>query len=235
MAKYTINHRCGHSRVMQLYGPEIDRQRKITWMEGQSCPSCWGKEKAEEEAKKPIAISVATNGVDTDTAGNLLVEVILSGGTKPRKDEIKALGYAWTEVRGGMLDWFADRAQMAWTKQIPLDFDGKFIEIVKADAQALGVEKIDHRIGPLDIAAAKKTIARRQEALAAKPARPDCHPRAQHPTGRWNGEYYGQAKYKNLRYYIDGEEYKLTEDEYKQCITYRKAIDAWKQKYPNIK
>lgn len=40
MAKYTINHECGHQAEVQLFGKHSERDRKIAWLEGQDCPSC---------------------------------------------------------------------------------------------------------------------------------------------------------------------------------------------------
>lgn len=47
MAKYTINHKCGHSEVVELYGKQEDRYRKIEYMESIDCPEC--RRKAEYE------------------------------------------------------------------------------------------------------------------------------------------------------------------------------------------
>lgn len=51
MAKYTINHKCGHSVEVQLYGKYEDRERRIAWLEDQECEQC-RREKATESAKE---------------------------------------------------------------------------------------------------------------------------------------------------------------------------------------
>ena len=40
MAHYTINHKCGHSVEIQLFGKMEDRYRRIEWLETQECEEC---------------------------------------------------------------------------------------------------------------------------------------------------------------------------------------------------
>lgn len=40
MAKYTINYQCGHTEVIQFFGPHADRVRKIAYLETCYCPHC---------------------------------------------------------------------------------------------------------------------------------------------------------------------------------------------------
>jgi len=56
MAKTTINHSCGHSQVVELYGSLADRERKIKWLEREGlCSACYkaakDQERIEESAK----------------------------------------------------------------------------------------------------------------------------------------------------------------------------------------
>lgn len=51
MAKYEINHTCGHTETVQLFGKCSERERKIEWMERQECPECRRKHEAEKAAK----------------------------------------------------------------------------------------------------------------------------------------------------------------------------------------
>jgi len=161
MSWYTIDHACGHSRETQLYGKTSGREDKVAYMAGQDCPQCWGAKKREAESKMPIAMTVRTNGLDTDPVGNIMAEIILTGGTVPRKDEIKALGYHWAEVRGGVLSMLSMSApDKAWIKTAPLaelaDATSAANRAMTADAKALGITQIKNGIGPLDIAMAQK-------------------------------------------------------------------------------
>jgi hypothetical protein len=45
MAKYDVEHSCGHTQVHQLFGKHTDRDRKIEWLETQECTECWKKSK----------------------------------------------------------------------------------------------------------------------------------------------------------------------------------------------
>lgn len=40
MAKYTINHTCGHQVTIQLYGSNKDRERRIAYLETIECEEC---------------------------------------------------------------------------------------------------------------------------------------------------------------------------------------------------
>jgi len=52
MAKWSIDRACGHTEVVQLYGPSRDRQRKAAWLAEQPCSSCRAAErKARHEAE----------------------------------------------------------------------------------------------------------------------------------------------------------------------------------------
>ena len=237
MAKYTIDHACGHSREVQLYGPGKERTRKLEWMAGQDCPQCWGAKQREIEAAKPITMTIRCNGLDEDEHGNILAEVVLTGGTQPRKEEIRDLGYRWGEVRGGVMDMISiNRAPLAWIKRVPI------IELAKghatairlqADAKALGAT-ITAQLNPLDIEMARRRVADKCEqdariAAIPKPIRPPCHPLEAHPEGTWNKKYYGIGK-SGCRYYVSGIEYVLSAEEYHQCAAYRKAMEDYRAK-----
>lgn len=49
MAQYQVQHSCGHSATHQLYGKTTERQRRIEWLSGQSCPECY---RAEQEQRR---------------------------------------------------------------------------------------------------------------------------------------------------------------------------------------
>ncbi len=250
MSKYMIDHRCGHSREVQLYGKMSERDSKAGWMAEQDCPQCWGAAKREDEAKQPISLTVGTNGLDTDARGNLLAEIYLGGGTMPRKEEIKALGYHWREVRGGVMSLLSmSRPSVAWVRQAPLlalmeAGSPDYLRLMH-EAEALGAQpKIN--IGPLDLACAQQSIAKQQDQAASKaaqdaqiaainkPVRPACHPRAEHPDAAWNGKYYGNDR-RGWDYYAGGHNYKLTADEYAKCMAYRAAIADYDAKIEQIK
>lgn len=56
MAKYTVTYSCGHEGVVQLFGKNADRERKLHWMEHTwVCPECFKariSEEREDERKQ---------------------------------------------------------------------------------------------------------------------------------------------------------------------------------------
>ncbi len=48
MAKYTVQHSCGHEETHQLYGKIKDRESKLEWLEDSLCRSCWRKQQEKE-------------------------------------------------------------------------------------------------------------------------------------------------------------------------------------------
>ena len=52
MAKYEVTYSCGHTETIELYGKEVDRKRRIEWLEkNRKCSECAKKEN-EERIKK---------------------------------------------------------------------------------------------------------------------------------------------------------------------------------------
>lgn len=250
MAQYDVNHSCGHTHTISLFGKTKDRYSKIEWMETQDCPQCWGAKKRAEEALQPIAAKIYCNGLDTDRDGNLLVEIALTGGTINRKDEIKSMGYFFTEIRGGVFNFLStSKPDMAWVKRVVAkDFiikDNPVNHRIHAELTKLEV-KLNFEIGPMDLAMIQNSVQKQKEesekketiskkiAEIRKPGRPACHPRAQHPNGRWNNTYYGGAKY-GYNYYVDGVNYKLTKIEYDECMAYRAATEEYDKSALKIK
>ena len=53
MAKYEVTFSCGHTKVMNLYGPNASREKRIAYYEEQGlCPECYAKAQAEKMAQK---------------------------------------------------------------------------------------------------------------------------------------------------------------------------------------
>lgn len=234
MAKYTINHTCGHSREIQLFGKSAERERKIEWMESQECPQCWGAKKREAEAKLPIMATVKINGLDTDTDGNILIEIILSGGTASKKEEIKQIGFRWGEVRGGVMDMFSvSRPQQAWIKRI--SWSEENLKGVQEQLKALNAQcKMD--INPIDIKFAQDKLAAKKSQdekvkKITKPEKPECLPSNR---GKWNGKVYGNEKY-GYRVYVDNIEEKLLKQEAEEIKAYLIAREKYNVEVDKIK
>ena len=82
----------------------------------------------------------------------------------------------------------------------------------------------------------KKKQIKKQNDVAAKvaeiekPERPEYHPKNK---GNWNGKYYGKTG--NWNYYVNNQNYKLTDAEYAELIAYRNAIAAYNAEVERIK
>ena len=60
MAHYDVNHSCGHTQVIELFGKTSARYEKIEWMERGLCPDCYRAEKQQErEQENERAVGLA--------------------------------------------------------------------------------------------------------------------------------------------------------------------------------
>jgi len=113
MAWTTINHSCGHTSTVQLYGPGKERDRTVAYRASQECPQCWSKAKkiADEKAGPLITTRVYGDGPKRT------LEIIFTRSTFPIKDMLKARGYKFGEytVSRGFLNLMA-RPDKGWAK-----------------------------------------------------------------------------------------------------------------------
>jgi hypothetical protein len=65
MAKYNVTYGCGHSGTVSLYGKNVDRERKLKWMETVDCLDCCRikRESAHAEATKLAAEQATAQGL----------------------------------------------------------------------------------------------------------------------------------------------------------------------------
>ena len=52
MAHYDVNHSCGHTVEVELFGKTSARYEKIEWMERGVCPDCYRAEKEKEREQE---------------------------------------------------------------------------------------------------------------------------------------------------------------------------------------
>lgn len=103
MAWETINHKCGHTQRVQLYGPGVDRESKKEWMETKDCPDCW-REQKEKDRKE-----------ENERASALASEI----GFTPLSGSDKQVAWANT-IRQKTYEDFAAANQTNATKFVPL-------------------------------------------------------------------------------------------------------------------
>lgn len=236
MAKYDVEYRCGHSQTVQLVGKHSERERKLEWMSGNLCPACYAQEQREKEARMPITATVTSSGLQV-TSDGLVCEIVLSGGTVNRKEEIKGLGYRWVEPEGGLMGLLSMSApRKAWVKRITVDPENSASLQIHLSALNGIADVVKNGLSVLDIAMAKKklgeieekkeaaSLAEQRIAALKKPDRPSCHP-TQHPgyvSRSWNGKYYGRPG--SYNYYVAGINYKLTDAEHAILSEYTKKL-----------
>lgn len=244
--KYTIKHYCGHEQVHDIYD-----KSKIEWLEGVDCTACWLEAKKAKEDAMPITVKIETNGIDTDDDGDVIAYIVLTGGTRPRKDEIKTLGYFWGERRGDLLEiTFGKKPSKVWQRTAKLisllDEKSEAYKRVLSDAQALNAE-IEVSISPMDAEAARRKIAEREKikklteqanaeiAQIEKPKKPNCHPTKKegYVSNSWNGKYYGSDS-NGWCYYANDKKYNITNEEHKLLTEYSKQYKAYKEKCEEV-
>ena len=204
------------------------------------CPECYGKRVKEEEAKKPLTITL-----ELDVLTPALI-FTASGNTLENKDTLKAAGYHWDYAEeGGLFGGLFSNPRRAWQKRVKLkavlDSEEAPEEIVQAfrEMDELGaVKKIGYSDADLAMVKnrlldIKKTEAAKQEELnkLQKPERPECLPK-----GRWNEKIYGSANGYSI--YVDGDKIVITADQKKELEnwldsweTYNKAVAEIEKKY----
>lgn len=193
------------------------------------CPSCYGKRMREEEATQPV-----TAAIKLDPYGKKLVSVIF-GNTKPRKDEIKGMGYRWGEVP--MTGFFGpltmSRPDMAWYK---MEAPEKIDELTE-QLEAAGIE-VSIEISDADLIAYQDVVQREQQKIASqqeqidqleKPVRPDCY-----PSGRWNGKFYGSPR-NGWSIYVDGQKVSVTAEDKATLEAYDEKRAAYQAAVSKIK
>lgn len=194
------------------------------------CPSCWGKDQRKKETQQPLQLNVALLPFERK------ILLYFSGNTKPQKEEIKVLRYHWDPLPPiGLLGWLSNssHSHYTWLKRIDVDeLDG---ELKKAsETGAL----IKNDISPIDIASMHDLMAHekeKEEKIEAeiskldKPVSPD-----DYPTGRWNGRFYGGAKY-GYSVYVDGEQQKISIEQANKWQQYMDDRNKYQEKVKIIK
>lgn len=234
MAKYTIMMSCGHEDTVELFGKEKERDRKIEYFKSCGlCKECY-KKKIEEEAKKEGLVFNASvlPYIDQDD-GSILLSVWFSGYTKPRKDDIKALGgYVWSERRSAD-DWYSfSPFDKCWNKVIKL----KDLEEETNKAVSIGAENTVSDKGlfamvhyQIALKQQKKWIEQKEKIDAIeKPIVPEVLNGC-----TWNQKIYGKAG--NYSIYPNGNKTLITDDQAEEIKNYLELREEYKKKVEEIK
>lgn len=103
MATYVVAAGCGHTSTIELYGPTIERDRRIGWMESESgkCNACYtASKRTEEAAGLTSAIAALAAKITAQYSGPPPVEIV----AKLRSQAAEHAGEQRTAIMLGALD-----------------------------------------------------------------------------------------------------------------------------------
>lgn len=73
MAKYSVEHSCGHTLIHHLIGKNSERERKISWMENNLCKDCFIAQQEELKQKQKTDAAQEAENFATEAGLVLLV------------------------------------------------------------------------------------------------------------------------------------------------------------------
>lgn len=227
MAQYTFSYSCGHGEgSISLFGKTADRERQLEWLASTHvCPACYRARKEKENQEMGLVLAISATPFPSS---NICLSFI--GDTRPVKETIKAMGYRWQDIPGGLLSLFSmKKAPMGWVKICPYETFETEMEAI--DKSGLQIERIEERLSVIDMSviadyaqkekAAAEAKAAALVALPPKPEKPACY-----PAGYWNGKIYGEKKY-GYRIYVDERERKISAEDMADLFKYQNARAAW--------
>ena len=231
MGQYSVVYSCGCEGTVNLHGKHTERESKLEWLNTVPCYRC----RAAEEDKAPIDMEVKMVRAD-EKDGAPHLQVALRGGTRPKKEDIKLLGYRWTDLMDG---W-------AWVRQLPVKLDANdaldtggedgLSLLTQKTCDALGMEagQVKMDIPKKEMRLAKRWFRREEKVRAKiaeieKPERPACHP-LYHPDKVIYGKRAG-----NYHYYLDGVKQPISDDEHVELMAYVQAHHEYVKKCEAIK
>lgn len=225
--KYEVKMSCGHEQEVSLFGKSSERERKIRFFETQGmCRECYKEHMKEREG---MQFNASVLPYIDDKNGSIMVNVWFSGNTTPYKDNIKALGYKWSERTSDL--YSVKRPQMCWNKNIKEEDLGK--ETKKAlSIGANDLSSDDDLFATLhyQMAAQKKkewTTRNNKIKRLKKPDRP-----AILNESRWNGKIYGKEPCYHI--FLDSKRTELTNDEAEALKKYLAEKRAYEKKMERI-
>lgn len=234
MAKYTIIMGCGHESTVELFGKEIERQRKIEYFQGKGlCNECYRNKITREKETEGLSFNASVLPyIDTED-GNILLSVWFSGNTMPYKDNIKSLGgYRWGE-REAADDWYSfSDPPMCWNKVVK--FENLQEEIKKA--VSIGAENMVTDSGLFAMTHYHIAIERQKE---WKETRDRISSIGRPPVPsilsghRWNQKIYGKSG--SYSVYLDGKKIDLTDQQVEEVKRYLINKEEYNKKVEEIR
>ena len=237
MAKYEVKFSCGHTQIIELFGKDKDRQRKIEYFEERGlCKDCYKAMMQEIEAYTPLGLTAQLNPLETYP-----FRAYFTGDTESVEDKVEALGFFWTDI--GDSDILSTSECMGWScefksseelgvvikevkkvfPKIEVKFDFKEVDMVLF--KRLKEQEAQNEIeGRNQAAELQKKIDELE-----KPQRPDCYPK-----GIWNGRFY-KAKKGYRRIYVNNKELLITEENGQAIDIFDNQVENYKLQVAAIK
>lgn len=235
MAKYEVKFSCGHTQIIELFGKDKDRQRKIEYFEERGlCKDCYKAMMQEIEAHTPLGLTAQLNPLKTYP-----FRAYFTGDTESVEDKVEALGFFWTDI--GDSDILSTSEFMGWSCECKSSEElGKVFKEVKKVFPEIEI-KFDFK--EVDMALYKRLQEAQNEIEGKKqaaelqkkideleqPQRPDCY-----PGGRWNGRFY-TAKKGYRRIYINNKELLITEEDGQAIDDYLTALSRYEDTVAKLK
>lgn len=237
MAKYDVTYSCGHAGVVELFGKEKDRQNKIQWYESDGlCPECYKKKMLERQSQIPLTLNAAFDLMVDDK-----ILLYFSGNTMPVKEEIKELGYRWSNLHIGFKGLFSIKTEMGWLKYVSINnMSNEIDKVYKAFPEV----KANINVSQMDLIYLQQKEETKDKnrqdyekevSELTKPVKPDCC-----PNEHWNGKVYGSKK-NGYKIYINNNAVDISSEEKEQlekytseCAEYNDKVKEIKKKYKMI-
>ena len=237
MAKYEVKFSCGHTQIIELFGKDKDRQRKIEYFEERGlCKDCYKSMMQEIEAHSPLGLTAQLNPLETYP-----FRAYFTGDTESVEDKVEALGFFWTDI--GDNDILSTSEFMGWSCECKSSEElGKVFKEVKKVFPEIEI-KFDFK--EVDMALFKRLkeqeaqneVEGKKQAVELqkkideleKPQRPDCY-----PEGNWNGRFY-KAEKGYRRIYVNNKELLITEEDGQAIERFDKQVENYKLQVAAIK
>ena len=251
MSKYEVEYACGHSGIVDLFGKESDRKRRLEYFALGVCRDCWKVQKSEEDL---VADKLAKLFLVPGGSPGLAIEI--SGQIEANKQSLYALGYTWkNSSEGGAMSVFSIKKskkvlavvceiqsleQMsAWYKneQNLLEELGYKLEIHLTEIDNAWIMETLKKLSAATIA---KTAAKAKldEIIAIDPMPEDSNLRKNireienNFNAKWNKKIYGKKG--DFNFYVNNIKYQAEDIDVAEHEEQIKKIKEWKEKYNEI-
>ena len=231
--KYTILMSCGHEDTVELLGKSADREKRIEYMKKYGmCTECYAEHLREQERKRGLVFNATVMPIIDEGDGSILVNVWYEGDTMPHKDEIKELGYRWSERISAQDSLSFKRPPLCWNKTIRYDE----LEKEAAQAVALGAASIVAESG-LFASINYRIAVNKQNEWQQKQEKINAVVKTDVPelvSGRkWNKKIYGKAG--GYMVYLDGDKICITDEQADVLKRYLEQKDMYDKEISQYK